>query len=100
MPPPAYGSLKAPGGDALPLDSHKYFDMSMMVDDFKLDKKHVNLYEPVWINLSDRPQPVQLVVNRIDKNQVTGYISEPKYKKSQLASAAPAETKPESLQTR
>jgi hypothetical protein len=79
---------------------HKYFDMSMMVDDFKLDKKHVNLYEPVWINLSDRPQPVQLVVNRIDKNQVTGYISEPKYKKSQLAAAAPAETKPESLQTR
>ena len=79
---------------------HKYFDMSMMVDDFKLDKKHVNLYEPVWINLSDRPQPVQLVVNRIDKNQVTGYISEPKYKKSQLAAAAPAETKSESLQTR
>jgi hypothetical protein len=79
---------------------HKYFDMSMMVDDFKLDKKHVNLFEPVWINLSDRPQPVELVVNRIDKNQVQGYISEPKYKKSELAAAAPADGKPQTLQTR
>jgi len=79
---------------------HKYFDMSMMVDDFKLDKKHVNLYEPVWINLSDRPQPVEMVVNRIDKNRIQGYISEPKYKKSELAASSPAAGTPPALQTR
>jgi hypothetical protein len=61
-----------------------------MVDDFKLDKKNINLYEPVWITLTDRPQPVELVVNRVSKDQVTGYLSESKYKKSELSASAAA----------
>ena len=69
---------------------HKTYDLSMLVDDNTLTKKHVNLYEPVWITLSDRPQPVQLVVNRVGKDQVEGYISEPKYKKSELVTNAEA----------
>ncbi|HZT32170.1 MAG TPA: hypothetical protein VFA33_19945 [Bryobacteraceae bacterium] len=75
---------------------HDYYDMTMQVDDFKLEKKHVNLYEPVWINLSDRPQPLQLVVNQIGKNHVAGYLSEPKYKKSELAAdtGTPANSAP------
>jgi hypothetical protein len=67
----------------------------MFVDDNQMQKKSVNLYEPVWINIEDRPQPVQLVVNQIGKDQIQGYISEPKYKKSELgdaASAAPDKT--------
>lgn len=67
---------------------HSSYDLTLQVDDFKMDKKHINLYEPVWINLSDRPQPVELVVNQITKNHVQGYISEPKYKKSELAATA------------
>jgi hypothetical protein len=63
---------------------HRIYDLTVMVDDVNLDKKHVNLLEPVWINLPDRPQPVQLVVNKIDKNQVRGYISEPRYKTAEL----------------
>jgi len=72
----------------------KRYNMVMMVDDFQLEKKNVNLYEPVWITLSDRPQPVELVVNSIHKDQIKGYISEPKYKKSELAAStanAPAD---------
>ncbi len=65
----------------------KYYDLVMMVDDFQLQKKNVNLFEPVWITLSDRPQPVELVVNEIHKDLIKGYISEPKYKKSELAAA-------------
>jgi septal ring factor EnvC (AmiA/AmiB activator) len=71
----------------------KSYDLAMFVDDNQLQKKSVNLYEPVWVNLEDRPQPVQLVVNQISKDQIQGYISEPKFKKSELgdtASAAPA----------
>ena len=64
---------------------HKTYDFAMLVDDNTLTKKHVNLYEPVWITVSDRPQPVQLVVNRVGKDEVEGYVSEPKYKKSELA---------------
>ena len=67
---------------------HKTYDFAMLVDDNTLNKKHVNLYEPVWITLSDRPQPVQLVVNRVGKDEVEGYISEPRYKKSELATNA------------
>jgi hypothetical protein len=68
---------------------HRYFDLAMMVNDEGLEKKHVNLYEPVWINLPDRPQPVELVVNLIEKDQVRGYLSEPKYRSAELGSTPP-----------
>ena len=61
----------------------------MMVDDNQLQKKGVNLYEPVWINLADRPQPLELVVNEISKNEIKGYLSEPKYKKADLDASTP-----------
>jgi septal ring factor EnvC (AmiA/AmiB activator) len=66
---------------------HKRFDMMMLVDDNQLQKKSVNLYETVLIGLSDRPQPLELVVNKISKDHVEGYLSESKYKKSELQSA-------------
>ncbi len=69
---------------------HKRFDMLMLVDDNELQKKSVNLYETVWISLSDRPQPLELVVNKITKDHIEGYLSEPKYKRSELESAASA----------
>ena len=65
-----------------------YYDLVLVVDDRQLEKKHVNLYEPLMFTLSDRPQPVELVVNQINKNHVKGYVSEPKYKKSDLAAAS------------
>ncbi|MEO8049730.1 MAG: hypothetical protein ABI833_04875 [Acidobacteriota bacterium] len=68
----------------------KSYDLAMFVDDNQMQKKSVNLFEPIWINLEDRPQPVQLVVNQIGKNQIQGYISEPKYKKSELGDTAAA----------
>ena len=63
---------------------HKNYDLAMLVDDNELNKKKVNLYEPVWIH-AEAGQPVQIVVNRIEKNSVHGYISAPKYKESELA---------------
>jgi hypothetical protein len=63
---------------------HKSYDLTMLVDDNELTKKKVNLYEPVWIHVENSGQPVQVVVNRIDKNGVHGYVSAPKYKTSEL----------------
>jgi len=40
-----------------------YYDLVLVVGDRQLEKKHVNLYEPLMFTLSDRPQPVELVVN-------------------------------------
>ena len=66
---------------------HKNYDVQMIVDDNQLTKKHVNLYEPIWIHTENDSQPVQVVVNRVDKNLVHGYVSAPKYKPSELAAS-------------
>jgi hypothetical protein len=64
---------------------HKSFDLQMIVDDNRLTKKNVNLYEPIWIHTENESQPVQIVVNKVDKNLVHGYVSAPRYKPSELA---------------
>src|SRR5712692_6897006 len=64
---------------------HKNYDVQMIVDDNQLTKKRVNLYEPIWIHTENESQPVQVVVNRVEKNLVHGYVSAPKYKPSELA---------------
>jgi hypothetical protein len=66
---------------------HKSYDLEMIVDDNQLSKKKVNLYEPIWIHTENESQPVQIVVNKIDKNEVHGYVSAPKYKPSELAAS-------------
>jgi hypothetical protein len=79
---------------------HKTYDLAMMVDDNALTKKSVNLYEPVWITLGDRPQPVQLVVNHVEKNEIEGYVSEPKYRKSEVLANSAQPQPPSQLSTR
>lgn len=76
---------------------HQYADLQLMVDDTQLDKKHVNLYEPVTFFDGDSGQPVQLVINRITKNHIHGYVAEPKYKASDLT-ASSTETAPANSQ--
>ena len=67
---------------------HKSYELQMIVDDNKLTKKNVNLYEPIWIHTENEAQPVQVVVNRVEKNTVHGYVSAPKYKASELAATS------------
>jgi hypothetical protein len=71
---------------------HKRYDVMLMVDDFEIQKKSVNLFEPVWITVPDRPQPLELVVNRVHQDQIGGYLSEPKYKTSELSAASSGST--------
>src|SRR6266481_5745621 len=73
---------------------HKNYDLQMMVDDNQLTKKHVNLYEPIWIHTENESQPVQVVVNRVEKNLIHGYVSAPKYKPSELAAIGAAVVTP------
>jgi hypothetical protein len=67
---------------------HKSYNLEMIVDDNKLSKKNVNLYEPIWIHTENDSQPVQVVVNRVEKDLVHGYVSAPKYKPSELAAGS------------
>jgi hypothetical protein len=67
---------------------HKSYNLEMIVDDNKLSKKNVNLYEPIWIHTENEAQPAQVVVNRVAKDTVHGYVSAPKYKPSELAAGS------------
>jgi len=78
---------------------HKSYDVAMIVDDNELQKKKVNLYEPIWIHTETDSQPVQIVVNRIDKDTVHGYISAPRYKPSELAVIGSANVTPVSTKS-
>ncbi len=63
-------------------------DLVVFVEDSSLAKKHISLYERVLFYPGDSKQPIELVVNRIEKNRVYGYVSEPKYKPSEVATTA------------
>jgi len=66
---------------------HGNYTLVMLVDDVQLTKKSVNLYEPVVFYPPDSTQALQLVVNQIGKDEVHGYVSEPKFKRSGLAAS-------------
>lgn len=67
---------------------HQSYNLMLLVDDHQLTKKNVDLYEPIWLHQGDMPQPVQVVVNQINKDHVHGYVSVPKYKESELTQSA------------
>jgi uncharacterized coiled-coil protein SlyX len=69
---------------------HEYADLELMVDDFKVSKKHVNIYEPVVFYSADSKLPIELVINSISKNHIHGYVAEPKYKSGDLQAMANA----------
>jgi len=77
---------------------HKSYDLQLVVDDNQLNKRNVNLYEPIWIHAENEAQPVQIVVNRVEKNRVHGYISAPKYKPSEISAAGTASVTPVAAQ--
>jgi hypothetical protein len=68
---------------------HEYCDLMMIVNDSEVSKKHVNLYEPVLFYPEGFSQPLQVVINSIGKDGARGYVSEPKYKPSELAASVP-----------
>jgi len=69
---------------------HEYCDLEVVVNDSRLDKKHMNLYEPVLFYPEGYAQPLELVINNITKNSVHGYVSEPKYKPEVAAGKVPS----------
>lgn len=58
---------------------HEFADLELLIDDFKVSKKHVNIYEPVVSYSTNRKLAVELVINSITKNHIHGYVSEPRY---------------------
>ena len=63
---------------------HQYADLELMVDDHAVSKKHVNLLEPATFYAADSEQPVLVVINNITKDHIHGYVSAPKYGRTDL----------------
>ncbi len=68
-------------------EKHQYADLELIVDDRTVQQKHVNLDQPVMYYTPDTQLPVEVVINNISKNHIHGYISVPKYRKSELAAS-------------
>jgi len=83
-------SLSLRGADA----KHMSYDIVALVDDNQLGKKHVDLYEPIWFDRADDPQPLQVVVNKVEKNHVHGYVNAPKYRNLELAASGTPGVRP------
>jgi cell division septation protein DedD len=66
---------------------HQSYDLVMLVDDHELWKRKVDLYEPIWLHQSGLLQPVQVVVNEINKDHIHGYVSAPRCRESELTSS-------------
>ena len=55
---------------------HGLYDISVIVEGHRFDKKRVGLDEALAIKVGSAP-PMELVVNRVGRNEVSGYLSTP-----------------------
>jgi hypothetical protein len=59
-------------------DKHSRYTLTVSADDRNIEKKDKNLDEPVQFYTGKTPVLFELVVNNIEKNSVSGYLSTPK----------------------
>lgn len=67
--------------------SKKIFSVSLVVDDARINKKNLPINEPIFFQQGTDRRPLELVVNTVAKDKVTGYISVPKAGGTQSASS-------------
>ena len=65
----------------------KRYNVSLVVDDAKIDKKNLPINEPIFFHQGKDRRPLELVVNAVGKDKITGYISVPKAAGTQSASS-------------
>jgi hypothetical protein len=66
------------------------FDVSLLVGNLRIEKKHIKLHEPISFRLGAKP--VQLLTDRIGRNYIHGYLCESGCRKQE--SAGPSQRKP------
>ena len=54
------------------------FTVSLVVDDKRTDNKSRNINQPIFFTTHGSKQPLEFVVNQVEKDKITGYISFPK----------------------
>ena len=56
------------------------YTLNLVVDDRTIEKKDKNVYEPVQFYQEGFRAPTEIVVNKIERDRIIGYISSPKKK--------------------
>jgi hypothetical protein len=64
------------------------FTVALYVDDLRLEKKNRSVDEPIYFYTRGVRVPLELVVNKVGKNQVAGYLSVPKAQPVAAAAAS------------
>jgi hypothetical protein len=54
------------------------YTMEILADDKRLEKKDKSINEPVQLMVAGNDKPYEIVVNKVDKDQIIGYLSTPK----------------------
>lgn len=57
---------------------HSRFDLNLLADDLQIEKKGRTVNEPVFFYVAGSRKPYELVVNKVESDRVTGYLSTPK----------------------
>jgi dsDNA-specific endonuclease/ATPase MutS2 len=57
---------------------HHRFNLILVADDLQIEKKNRTVNEPIFFYVAGSKRPYELVVNKVESNQVTGYVSAPK----------------------
>ena len=65
----------------------KRYSVSLIIDDVHIDKKNLPVNEPVFFHQGNDRRPLEMVVNQVGKDKVTGYISIPKAAGAQTATS-------------
>jgi hypothetical protein len=65
----------------------KRYNVSLVVDDARIEKKNLPVNEPIFFHQGSDRRPLEMVVNSVAKDKVTGYISVPKSAGAQTASS-------------
>ncbi len=69
---------------------HHRFSVNLMTNDMAIPKDNRTVDEPIFFATGSSKEFYELVVDKVDQNTVTGYISTPKYSQPQLAATAPS----------
>lgn len=71
------------------LKNHR-FNLILVTNDMQVPKNSRTIDEPIFFSTGGSKAFYELVVNKVDKNQVSGYISTPKFSQPELAAATPS----------
>jgi multidrug efflux pump subunit AcrA (membrane-fusion protein) len=66
------------------------FNLDLLTNDMQIPKTNRTIDEPIFFSTGGSKTFLELVVNKVDKNQVSGYISTPKFSQPELETPATA----------